>query len=93
MGKRQIVTDLESWFSNPPFAEFVGVLVFQRLKPVKSGNNRVGMAAFPYQRDQFLREGMTLPGTVVPNKAWIDAPCVGFASTLPEALALMFPEG
>jgi hypothetical protein len=70
------------------------VLVFQRLKPGKR-NGKIGMAVAHYQRDAFLREGskMTLPGSMVPRKAWEDAPCVGFASTLPDAIALMFPEG
>ena len=91
MRKADVRKDLESWFSNPPFAEFVGVLVFQRLKPGKR-NGKIGMAAAPYLRDQFLQEGMTLPWNLVPNKAWWDAPCVGFASTLPDAIALMFPD-
>ena len=94
MKKDRTVKDLTSWFNDPPFAGFAGVLVFQRLKLVKrSVFNRVGMAAHYYQRDIFLREGkFTFPGSSVPSRAWWDAPCVGFAATLPEALALMYPE-
>jgi hypothetical protein len=87
----EIRDNLVAWFRTPPCAGFVGVLVFQRRKPIKSGYNRRGIAAESYERDRFLREGsaMTLPFTSQPGRAWAKAPCVGFAATLGESMDLM----
>ena len=87
-----IQADLTSWFNpdSPPCPDFVGVVVFERLKPVKSGFNRIGIAVSSYQRDRYLKEGarMTMPYTAQPSKAWNLASAVGFAASVKEALAL-----
>ncbi len=85
----QVQADLESWFREPLSEVFCGVLVYQRIKPLKNGKNRIGLAVPEYMRDQYLSGGATLPYTSTPNNGWLKAPCIGFATTLEDAYKLI----
>jgi hypothetical protein len=86
---------IDSWFGpTPPVflaAEcetFQGVVVFERLTPVRRGPMRIGMAVGEGHQRWLSR---TLPFSSQPSGGWAGARAVGFARTKQEALALLFP--
>lgn len=92
------IATINRWFDDPtglvPEGDtFVGVLVFERLTPVKRGPMRIGIAIGTYmQRSWERKPDMTMPFSSTPSAAWSDARCVGFAATKEEALVLLFPD-
>jgi hypothetical protein len=93
--EQAIRDDIDRWFAEPanPGHPFDGVLVFERLTPVKRGPMRLGVKTCDYLLLQWKRDPtMTMPFTSQPSAAWEQARCVGFAATKEEALALLFPK-
>lgn len=104
--KKAIRRDTTAWFTDPenpylhlPGCTFQGVIVYEKVKSRKGGVNRIGMAVDDSSKalwwDRVSRrtgERSTMPFSAQPSKAWEKAKPVGFASTLEEALALLFPD-
>lgn len=94
---KAIRDDIDRWFLEPskcvPKGETLeGVLVFERLTPVKRGPMRLGVATDSYLLQRWQRHpDMTMPFTSQPSAEWEQARCLGLAKTKEEALALLFP--
>jgi hypothetical protein len=92
------IATINRWFDDPtglvPEGDtFVGVLVFERLTPVKRGPMRIGIAIDTYMQRRWERDPtMTMPFSTLPSAAWKGAKVVGLGTTREEALVLLFPD-
>jgi hypothetical protein len=101
--KKSIVRDVTSWFTEPEKhnytvegCTFQGVIVYEKAKTRPGGVNRIAMWVDESSKKMWWDlpgERRMMPATAQPAEAWEGAKPVGFASTLEEALALLFPGG